>query len=1175
MYMPTPGTPQRPIFYDESNKRRSWLTRFLIVLFIAAGVLLTYFIVSIIALPLLPYNSLPRLEETKDYGNRNPVLTNRLLARRQLFLRREQRKLLRTIEKDRAALLRKLRYGVRPSLRPVAPQDLKPIVAGFYVNWDETSRASLIRNIDHITHFFPEWFHISKDGKGVLDARIPEDHELIEPFVRQHGVPILPVINNYIPKSPDSDQGAWSSNAIHSLISDPGNRAAFIAKLKTLLLADHFQGINIDFEMVPAADRDYLTLFMKQLYQAFLPSGLRVTQDVTIDDPAYDLPQLARWNDAIISMLYDEHSPGDGSGAGCIAGISWTKHQLNKMFSEVPPQKVILALGNYAYDWQKGDKSGGAVSLSYQSAVIQAKESKDPDDPSIANIKIDPKSLNPFYNYYDDRGKEHQVWMLDATTAYNQLRIARQWNPRGVALWYMGSEDPDIWKIIGRNHIVRDQGEEIDRGLIDPISYGRTTNQSEVDFEGEGELLEVEAQPTEGLRNITRDGKTGLIIQEKYIRIPSSFIVRRYGRKTKCVALTFDDGPSSEWTPKILDILKQKGVKATFFVVGAQAQLYPSIVAREWRDGIEIGNHSFTHPNFAITSNERDRLEINATQRIIETITGHSTTLFRPPYAIDVEPRTGEELHPIILASAMHFISVGEMDDPQDWNLWKKSANGQLIRKTPQDIIHDVWRDRNLGNIILLHDSGGDRSATVAALPVIIDMFKNAGYKFITLSELRGLPKSKMFPAVPPGELLLVRVDDFVFQSSYWFQIILITLFTLSVFLGVARQIWLACLALIRMRSEKTEETSYPSMADFAPMVSVIIAAYNEEKVIQRTINAILQSDYPRYEVIVVDDGSRDTTCEKVKEAFSKNPKVKLITKENGGKASALNAGIGIASGEIAVALDADTLFLPDTMWKLVRHFSDPKVGAVSGNVKVGNTNNILTKWQSLEYVTSQNFDRRAYDLLNCITVVPGAVGAWRIDAIKQAGGYSGDTLAEDTDLTWRIRRSGWRIANDVAAIGYTEAPESFSNLSKQRFRWAFGTLQNLWKHRDALFRYGSFGWIALPSLWVYQILFPAISPFMDIAVIWALLAGNFARVAIYYFFMIGLELVGAALAIWMDKGDWKLLPWLLLQRFVYRQMMYYVILKSLLKALSGSAVGWNKFERYGTAKLHAPWRKT
>jgi peptidoglycan-N-acetylglucosamine deacetylase len=352
--------------------------------------------------------------------------------------------------------------------------------------------------------------------------------------------------------------------------------------------------------------------------------------------------------------------------------------------------------------------------------------------------------------------------------------------------------------------------------------------------------------------------------------------------------------------------------------------------------------------------------------------------------------------------------------------------------------------------------------------------------------------------------------------------------------------------------------------------VSVVIAAYNEAKVIGRTIGTVLDGTYQELEVIVVDDGSRDGTADVARAAFDQEPRVRVIRKENGGKASALNVGLEQATGEVIVALDADTLFDRDTIARLVRHFADPKVGAVAGNVKVGNATNLLTRWQAIEYITSQNFDRRAYDLLNCITVVPGAVGAWRREAIERAGGYSSQTLAEDTDLTWSIRKLGYRIISENEAFAYTEAPDSVRALAKQRFRWAFGTLQNLWKHRDAFLnpRFGAFGLLALPGLALYQITFQAVAPAVDLMILSSLWMGDVQRILFYFALFFVAELAGGLVAFTLEREDKRLLVWMFWQRFIYRQLMYYVIVRSILRAIGGTATGWGKLERKGTSRV-------
>ncbi|HEX7422008.1 MAG TPA: glycosyltransferase, partial [Thermoanaerobaculia bacterium] len=374
------------------------------------------------------------------------------------------------------------------------------------------------------------------------------------------------------------------------------------------------------------------------------------------------------------------------------------------------------------------------------------------------------------------------------------------------------------------------------------------------------------------------------------------------------------------------------------------------------------------------------------------------------------------------------------------------------------------------------------------------------------------------------------------------------------------------------------------------PSVSVVIAAFNEEKVIARTIDAVLASHYPDLEIIVVDDGSMDDTSGEVERRFGDRPEIRLLRQSNGGKAAALNHGISIARGEIIVALDADTLFLPDTIAKLIRRFENPEVGAVAGNVKVGNRINPLTYWQSIEYITSQNLDRRAYAAINSVSVVPGAVGAWRRTAIVAAGGYTTDTMAEDMDLTWRIRQNGWQIETDSQAIGFTEAPDTVRMLFRQRFRWAFGTLQSLWKHRSALGRYGWFGRVMLPSLWLFQVLYQVLSPVIDLQILWtvgtvvvALIGGgrltqdwqplpvalsSLYMIAFMYAFFFVIELIGAAIAFKLDREDGRMLMWLFWQRFLYRQLMYAVLLKSVKTAISGMRTGWGKLERKGTVDL-------
>jgi cellulose synthase/poly-beta-1,6-N-acetylglucosamine synthase-like glycosyltransferase len=341
----------------------------------------------------------------------------------------------------------------------------------------------------------------------------------------------------------------------------------------------------------------------------------------------------------------------------------------------------------------------------------------------------------------------------------------------------------------------------------------------------------------------------------------------------------------------------------------------------------------------------------------------------------------------------------------------------------------------------------------------------------------------------------------------------------------------------------------------------------------------VLASDFAQLHVIVIDDGSTDNTGTLLDENFGRDPRVHIIHQINGGKPSALSAGIAEADSEIVVTIDADTEIEPDAISKLVRHFSDPQVGAVAGNVKVGNRSRWLTRWQALEYITSQNMEKRAFDLLNCITVVPGALGAWRRTAVEAAGGITADTVAEDADLTIAIRRLGWRVSYDEEAIAWTDAPETPGVLIRQRFRWTFGTLQSFWKHKDTLFRpkYGTLGWVALPNIFLFQVFLPLISPLIDLlflgaVILWALEKWHFPYIPQIHsssddllrsvFFFLGfllIDVLTCAVAFALEKDeDWSLLWPVLLQRFYYRQLMYVVLFRSVKEAVSGRPVGWH-----------------
>jgi cellulose synthase/poly-beta-1,6-N-acetylglucosamine synthase-like glycosyltransferase len=354
--------------------------------------------------------------------------------------------------------------------------------------------------------------------------------------------------------------------------------------------------------------------------------------------------------------------------------------------------------------------------------------------------------------------------------------------------------------------------------------------------------------------------------------------------------------------------------------------------------------------------------------------------------------------------------------------------------------------------------------------------------------------------------------------------------------------------------------------------LTVIAPCYNEAaslpELVARVL-AVLTNTGLAGELVLVDDGSTDDTAELVELRAAKEPRVRLLRKANGGKAHASNAGLAVARGEVVVAVDADTLILPGAIERLVAHFGDPEVTAVCGNVEVGNVNSWLTRFQAIEYVTSQNFDRRAFALLNSISVVPGALGAWRREAMVKIGGYSSDTLTEDADLTLTMLRAGGRIEYEPRAIGRTEAPETVSGPLKQRFRWTYGTYQCLFKHRNAFFK-GTLGWVGMPNMVVFQVLFAALSPIGDLVMLLSIFRGDAGAFLAGYVVFLLMDVCGSLLAFTLDEKPKRWLWMLLIQRFTYRQMMYFVSLKAMLAAVRGARHGWKKLDRTGSVELAA-----
>jgi peptidoglycan-N-acetylglucosamine deacetylase len=1058
------------------------------------------------------------------------------------------------------------------------------IRAAFYVPWDAASFSSLRAYARQIDMLYPDWLHVlTADGRlqgiddqtnkffdVVQDSTVRQVDDRVMPFLNADdpNMEVFPMVNNF-------DGANWVANVVNFL-NDPDARALFRRQASEFLSSGRYRGLMIDFEAFPPSGQSGYVSLLKELSGDLHARGMKLYVAVPPHNAEYDYPAVAAAADGVVLMNYDEHYPGAASGP--VASQDWFVQNLNFASRAIPREKIICAIANYGYDWVLKPKEGKLPpeehdsSVSVQEAWLAARDSDE-------DVIFDDDAMNPHFSYLDERSLQHNVWFLDAVTALNHMRAAQTLGIRTFALWRLGGEDRSLWKIwdVPGDPGATDKLRDVQPG-------------ADVDMEGQGEILRIEDKPTHGIRDLTIDPDSKLITDEVFQSLPEPYRVGRYGYSPNKVAITFDDGPDPEWTPKILDVLKSKRATATFFLIGIQTDKFSGIAKRIYTEGNTIGNHTFTHPDVSNISTAYMKVELNLTERLFASLIGVRVTLMRPPYAIDEEPDTADQVRPLEIPQEMGYITVGNRIDPNDWSDNPRRSAEQITAYVLAHLPPCRQEDLRCGNIVLLHDGGGDRAETVRALPMIIDGIRARGYEIAPVYELLGKTKADVMGPLPTGEQWAARLDRFGFWIFDVGIVGITWIFLVGDLLMTGRLLFIGAAAVYDRLHEKI--FGRPAEVDsYRPKVAVLIPAYNEEKVIERTVRAALNSNYRNLRVIVIDDGSKDRTLEVARNAFTAEAaagKVLILAKPNSGKADALNYGIEhIGDAELFVGIDADTVIASDAISRLVPHFINPKVGAIAGNAKVGNRVNLWTRWQALEYITSQNFERRALDVLGAVSVVPGAIGAWRVSAVREAGGYHTDTVAEDADLTMALLRLGYRVEYEDMALAYTEAPTNANGLMRQRFRWSFGILQAVYKHRGVFARKGALGWVALPNIVIFQILLPLVSPLIDImfvvGTIWYFIQkrfhpdstdpASFHKLVAFFFAFLVIDFFASAIAFALerrrpdDKEDAWLLSQVWLQRFAYRQLFSIVLFKTLKRALEGRKFAWDKLERTAAVK--------
>lgn len=630
----------------------------------------------------------------------------------------------------------------------------------------------------------------------------------------------------------------------------------------------------------------------------------------------------------------------------------------------------------------------------------------------------------------------------------------------------------------------------------------------------------------------------------KSLRIPDHRIV-----------LTFDDGPDPVWTPKVLDELKKYDAHGVFFVTGTMASRYPRLVERMVEEGHEVGLHTFNHPDLSYQSTGRIDWELSQNQLVLAGAAGIRTSLFRPPYSSFADAMDNASWPVTQYIGSRGYLTVVNNTDSEDWK--RPGVDAIIERATPK---------HGKGAIILMHDSGGDRSQTVTALGKFLPQMQKQGYEFANLTDALGAPsahtevtgfdlwKGKAFVyAVGVSE----HLTDVMVAGLAVIGVLVFARFGLMLVLSFAHA------RRVRRRGFRWGEP-------VTRTVTVLVPAYNEKKCIANTVRSLLASDYP-VEVIVIDDGSTDSTADIVQRM--RLPNVRVVRQRNAGKPAALNNGIAHARNDIIVMMDGDTVFEPSTVRELVQPFGDPRVGAVAGNAKVGNRDSLIGAWQHIEYVMGFNLDRRMYDVLRCMPTIPGAVGAFRREALERVGGISEDTLAEDTDVTMALHRDGWRVVYAEKARAWTEAPETVQQLWSQRYRWSYGTMQAIWKHRRAVVERGPsgrFGRVGLPLVSLFMVVAPLLAPLIDVFLLYGIVFGPTEKTVVAWLGVLAVQAVCAAYAFRLDRERMTHLLSLPLQQVLYRQLMYVVLLQSWITALTGGRLRWQKLRRTGVV-VEAP----
>tara|TARA_R110002049_G_scaffold295512_1_gene482916 strand:+ start:1766 stop:5074 length:3309 start_codon:yes stop_codon:yes gene_type:complete len=992
---------------------------------------------------------------------------------------------------------------------------------------------SLYRSCDSIQVVMPTWYTAGLVGERVKVSGVAQDTR--DPLLnytntRDADIEILPIIAlelSHIVQLSTIQGRIEVAEALSDFVVNT-------SQVKNLI------GYCVDASQLvfvgPTTFADILRPFANALNNRELTSCVTVPSNTTAS-----ILIIANWLfDTVIVDGY--RTPWIGSAPQPLADDGWFEAHVAFVRNYIDSDKLVVKLGNHAVDWVSGQPRPSVLTIAQVMSALADRSIPPEFDPAVGNSQA---------SYVDAEGLQHRVWMLDAATAHNQILALNKLNVASLSLAGLGYEDPGIWAVL--DHLTH--GVELSPDAVTTVIFS-----DYVELLGSGPFVAPVSMPQPGERAVVTDPVTSAISSVVYSKAPKASTVRLYGAgQPNKVVLTFDDGPHSQHTADTLDILRDTKTPAAFFVLGNNAVKSPDLIKRILEEGHELGSHTYSHPKMGNLSASRATVEVNSVQLFINGLTGKSMRLYREPYMRSGGPITSKEVASLLPLEEAGYIIVGMDVVPRDWIA--QSADELAV-----EIIRQV--EENAGGIVLLHDGGGDQSQTVAALPKVITELRSKGYEFTSVADLLGTTAEVLMPESDRITATFGTVSFFAVGNGWS---ILKFIFWAVFAVGMFRSITLLLLTAKR-------KPHLPPTSDHQPSVTIVIPAYNEGKVIEKCIRQALSTRYDDFDIIVVDDGSTDDTYDKAI-SFAYHPLVTVLSQSNAGKASALNAALDEAQSDILICIDADSQISPDAVGLLAAHFNDPKIGAVAGRVVVGNRSNLLTRLQALEYITAQSIERRAKEFLNAMTVVPGAIGAWRTTALMEAGIFSNESLTEDADMTMAIIRTNYQVVYEDRAIATTETPATLRGLMAQRLRWSLGMMQSGWKHVGAVPEGRKLGIVALPDLAIFGYMMPLIAPLADLFLL--LLALDFVvnfgtdqpiasdlfenPQIIAYLALPALEILSVVVAFRLDPKEDRRLMWLMpLQRVFYRQVLYISVIRALWRAATGSLATWGRTTRVG-----------